>query len=45
LQISSPTQPLIALTSLLAVLAGASYFAGGNISPGEREDRGNRWFS
>ena len=27
----------------LAVLAGLSFFAGGNLSPGGREDRGNRW--
>ena len=25
------------------VMSGAAYFAGGNLSPGEREDRGNRW--
>ena len=24
-------------------MAGAALFAGGNLSPGEREDRGNRW--
>jgi protein-S-isoprenylcysteine O-methyltransferase Ste14 len=24
-------------------MAGASFFAGGNLSPGVREDRGNRW--
>lgn len=35
-----------ALTALLAVLlvvTVVSFFAGGNLSPGEREDRGNRW--
>jgi protein-S-isoprenylcysteine O-methyltransferase Ste14 len=34
---------LIALSIALSVLAGASLFAGGNLSPGVREDRGNRW--
>jgi protein-S-isoprenylcysteine O-methyltransferase Ste14 len=34
---------LIALTLVLVVLAGAALFAGGNLSPGVREDRGNRW--
>jgi len=34
---------LIALAIALSVLAGASLFAGGNLSPGVREDRGNRW--
>jgi protein-S-isoprenylcysteine O-methyltransferase Ste14 len=34
---------LVALTVVLFVLAGASFFAGGNLSPGVREDRGNRW--
>jgi protein-S-isoprenylcysteine O-methyltransferase Ste14 len=34
---------LIALAVALAVMAGASLFAGGNLSPGVREDRGNRW--
>jgi protein-S-isoprenylcysteine O-methyltransferase Ste14 len=34
---------LIALTVVLFVIAGAALFAGGNISPGAREDRGNRW--
>jgi protein-S-isoprenylcysteine O-methyltransferase Ste14 len=33
----------IALAVALAVMAGASLFAGGNLSPGVREDRGNRW--
>ncbi|HLH50810.1 MAG TPA: isoprenylcysteine carboxylmethyltransferase family protein [Roseiarcus sp.] len=33
----------IALTIVGAALFAASFFAGGNISPGEREDRGNRW--
>jgi protein-S-isoprenylcysteine O-methyltransferase Ste14 len=35
--------PLIALTIVYGVLAGVSFFAGGNLSPGVREDRGNRW--
>jgi len=34
---------LIALAVGLAVLTGVSFFAGGNLSPGVREDRGNRW--
>ncbi len=34
---------LIALALALFVMAGAALFAGGNISPGVREDRGNRW--
>ena len=34
---------LIALTIVLFALAGVSLFAGGNLSPGVREDRANRW--
>ena len=34
---------LIALAVALSAIAGASLFAGGNMSPGVREDRGNRW--
>ena len=34
---------LIALTVALFALSGAALFAGGNLSPGVREDRGNRW--
>jgi protein-S-isoprenylcysteine O-methyltransferase Ste14 len=34
---------LIALTVAVFALAIASLFVGGNLSPGEREDRGNRW--
>jgi protein-S-isoprenylcysteine O-methyltransferase Ste14 len=34
---------LIALALALFVIAGAALSAGGNISPGVREDRGNRW--
>jgi protein-S-isoprenylcysteine O-methyltransferase Ste14 len=33
----------IALAVALAIMAGASLFADGNVSPGLREDRGNRW--
>lgn len=32
-----------ALVAVTAMLTAASLFTGGNISPGEREDRGNRW--
>jgi protein-S-isoprenylcysteine O-methyltransferase Ste14 len=35
--------PLIALAIALFALSGVALFAGGNLSPGEREDRGNRW--
>src|ERR1700716_1384543 len=35
--------PLIALTIALFLLAGASVFAGGNLSKGVREDRDHRW--
>lgn len=34
---------LVALAVAVFVLAGASLFADGNLSPGVREDRGNRW--
>jgi protein-S-isoprenylcysteine O-methyltransferase Ste14 len=33
----------VALGVACAVMVGAAFFAGGNISSGEREDRGNRW--
>ena len=33
----------IALGVACAVIVGAAFFAGGNLSSGEREDRGNRW--
>jgi protein-S-isoprenylcysteine O-methyltransferase Ste14 len=33
----------IALAIALVVLAGVALFSGGNLSPGVREDRGNRW--
>lgn len=35
--------PLIALTVVFFALSGVALFAGGNLSPGVREDRGNRW--
>jgi len=34
---------LIALAAVLFALAVVALFAGGNLSAGEREDRGNRW--
>jgi protein-S-isoprenylcysteine O-methyltransferase Ste14 len=34
---------LIALAIVGFLLAGVALFSGGNLSPGEREDRGNRW--
>jgi protein-S-isoprenylcysteine O-methyltransferase Ste14 len=34
---------LIALAIALLAMSGVAFFAGGNISPGVREDRGNRW--
>ena len=34
---------LVALGGSCAAMVGAAFFAGGNISSGEREDRGNRW--
>jgi len=34
---------LTALAVAVFVMAGTSFFAGGNLSPGVREDRGNRW--
>src|SRR5262245_35655547 len=34
---------LVALAVTLFIMAGASLLAGGNLSPGLREDRGNRW--
>jgi protein-S-isoprenylcysteine O-methyltransferase Ste14 len=33
----------IALTAVLFALTGAALFSSGNLSPGEREDKGNRW--
>jgi protein-S-isoprenylcysteine O-methyltransferase Ste14 len=35
--------PLIGLTIVLCAMVVASLFAGGNLSSGMREDRGNRW--
>ncbi|PPQ34842.1 methyltransferase family protein [Rhodopila globiformis] len=38
------SQPaLVALAAIVVLLSVAGYLAGGNVSPGEREDRGNRW--
>jgi len=34
---------LIALAVVLVVVSGVALCAGGNLSPGEREDRSNRW--
>jgi protein-S-isoprenylcysteine O-methyltransferase Ste14 len=34
---------LVALAIALFALSGVALFAGGNLSPGLREDRGNRW--
>lgn len=34
---------LIALAGVLFALAVVSFFAGGSLSPGIREDRSNRW--
>src|SRR5262249_14020394 len=34
---------LIALVIVGFVLTGVALLSGGNLSPGEREDRGNRW--
>jgi len=34
---------LIVLTAALFVMTGVALFSSGNLSPGEREDRGNRW--
>jgi protein-S-isoprenylcysteine O-methyltransferase Ste14 len=34
---------LVVLTIMLFAMAGAAAFAGGSLSTGEREDRGNRW--
>jgi protein-S-isoprenylcysteine O-methyltransferase Ste14 len=35
--------PLIAVAITLLVLSGVAVFSGGNLSPGVREDRANRW--
>jgi protein-S-isoprenylcysteine O-methyltransferase Ste14 len=34
---------MVALTVVLFALTTVALFSGGNLSPGEREDRGNRW--
>jgi protein-S-isoprenylcysteine O-methyltransferase Ste14 len=36
-------KPLIALVIATVVMAAIAPFSGGNLSPGEREDRANRW--
>jgi protein-S-isoprenylcysteine O-methyltransferase Ste14 len=38
---SNPALSALAITFF--AMCGAALFAGGNLSPGEREDRGNRW--
>ena len=35
--------PLVALALITVALTVAGLFSAGNLSPGEREDRGNRW--
>jgi hypothetical protein len=35
--------PLVALALVLAVVSSVAFFAGGNLSRGETEDRSNRW--
>jgi hypothetical protein len=35
--------PLVALTIAHFALTGVALFSGGNLSPGVREDRANRW--
>ena len=35
--------PLVALAIVVCALTAIALFSAGNISPGEREDRGNRW--
>jgi protein-S-isoprenylcysteine O-methyltransferase Ste14 len=35
--------PLAALTAVTLVMGTAALFSGGNLNPGIREDRGNRW--
>jgi protein-S-isoprenylcysteine O-methyltransferase Ste14 len=35
--------PLTALAIVLFIISIAAFFAGGSLSPGVREDRGNRW--
>ena len=39
----SPHPPLVALALVTLALAASALFTRGNLSPGEREDRGNRW--
>ena len=35
--------PFVATVAAVVFLSAASLFSGGNLSPGQREDRGNRW--
>jgi protein-S-isoprenylcysteine O-methyltransferase Ste14 len=35
--------PFVALVAVLCALSATAFFAGGNLSSGVREDRGNRW--
>src|SRR5262249_29304988 len=35
--------PFVVLSGLVCALAGIALFSRGNLSPGEREDRSNRW--
>jgi protein-S-isoprenylcysteine O-methyltransferase Ste14 len=35
--------PFVAAVALTLVMSVVALFSGGNLSPGEREDRGNRW--
>jgi hypothetical protein len=39
----SPHPPLVALTITVLVLSAVAVFSVGNLSPGVREDRANRW--
>jgi protein-S-isoprenylcysteine O-methyltransferase Ste14 len=43
IDVSFAEPALIGLTVVLVALCGAALAAGGNLSPGVREDRGNRW--
>src|SRR5262249_23326896 len=36
-------EALVALAVVFLAMVGVALFAGGNLSPGVREDRGNRW--
>ena len=43
LLLSSPIRPGSPLAVATCLLVGAALFTRGNLSPGEREGRGNRW--